>query len=218
MASGFGCRRRDAYRTGDPRRVVDESRLLIGMAAVFAGTTVLFAMFGIVYSPVLLVVAAVFGVVTYVFWTHGTGRLAARVYERVERQAASNAKGGQRSRVGRGERRTRAGDGGFGAGPREEWIPPGDRRRGGQRGRQQADPRQRRRQTGRDRRNRAPRSSDGPTAAEAYRTLGLDPDADQQAIKQAYRQKVKTVHPDTDGGDEERFKAVKAAYERLTED
>jgi len=187
------------------------------MAAVFAGTTVLFVMFGIVYSPVLLVVAAVFGVVTYVFWTHGTGRLAARVYERVERQAASNAEGGQRNRVGRQERRTRAGGGGFGAGPREEWVPPGDRRRGGQRGRQQADPRQRRRQTSRSHRDRAPRSSDEPTAREAYQTLGLDPDADQQAIKQAYRQKVKTVHPDTDGGDQKRFKEVKSAYERLTE-
>ena len=192
------------------------------MAAVFAGTTVLFAMFGIVYSPVLLVVAALFGVVTYLFWTHGTGRLAARVYERVERQAASNA-GGKRRRTtdqrrGSGSGQRRAGDGGFGAGPREEWIPPGERRRGSQRGRQQSDPSQRRRETGRDPRGRAPRSSDGPTAAEAYRTLGLDPDADQQAIKQAYRKKVKTVHPDTDGGDEERFKEVKAAYERLSED
>lgn len=194
------------------------------MAAVFAGTTVLFTMLGIVYSPALLVVAALFGVVTYILWTHGTGRLAARVYERVERQAASNAGGnrrrngqrssGQRRGSGDRKRRTRAGDGGFGAGPREEWIPPGDRRRDGQRGRQQADPRQRRRQTGRD---RAPRSSDGPTAAEAYQILGLDPDADQQAIKQAYRQKVKSVHPDIESGDEERFKEVKEAYERLSE-
>jgi hypothetical protein len=190
---------------------VDESRLLIGMAAVFAGTTVLFAMFGIVYNPVLLLVAGLFGVVTYILWTHGTGRLAARVYERVERQAASNADGGPRGRVGS---RARAGDGGFGAGPREEWVPPEERRRDGQRRRQRARSGQRRDS---DPRNRAPRSASGPTAAEAYRTLGLERDADQAAIKQAYREKVKAVHPDTDGGDEERFKEVKAAYERLSE-
>jgi curved DNA-binding protein CbpA len=44
----------------------------------------------------------------------------------------------------------------------------------------------------------------------------LDTDADDSEVKQAYRQKVKDVHPDTDGGDEERFKQVNAAYERLT--
>jgi curved DNA-binding protein CbpA len=35
-------------------------------------------------------------------------------------------------------------------------------------------------------------------------------------VKQAYREKVKEVHPDTDGGDEEAFKKVNRAYERLT--
>lgn len=186
-----------------------ESRLLLGIAAVFAGTTVLFTMFGIVYNPVLLLVAALFGVVTYILWTHGTGRLAARIYARVERQAANDAGGSRaggrrrtRERVGR----ARAGDGGFGAGPREDWEPPGDRRT---RNRRQTDQRRRR--------DRAPRSSDGPTEAEAYRRLGLDPGADQQAIKDAYREKVKTVHPDTEDGDQEQFKAVNAAYERLTE-
>jgi hypothetical protein len=198
---------------------VDESRLLLGMAAVFAGTTVLFAMLGIVYSPVLLLVAALFGVVTYVLWTHGTGRLAARIYAQVQRQAATDAERARRRqrRRSREAGRARAGDGGFGAGPREDWEPPGDRRRqSGPRGRRRAGQRQRTEQ--RQRRDRAPRSSDRPTEAEAYRTLGLDPGADQQAIKQAYREKVKTVHPDTDGGDKEQFKDVKSAYERLVEE
>ena len=55
------------------------------------------------------------------------------------------------------------------------------------------------------------------TAAEAYRTLGIDPGADEATVKQAYREKVKEVHPDTGDGDEETFLAVKDAYERLTD-
>ena len=184
------------YSDPDHMPPVDESRLLIGMAAAFAGMTVLMGMVGIVYNPVVLVVAAMFGVVTYVLWTHGTGRLASRLYERVQRQAASGA------RRGRAER------GGFGAGPREEWRPPRDRRQG----RQVNQGRQRRR-TG----DRAPRTTDGPTATEAYRTLGLEPGADEQSIRQAYRRKVKAAHPDTEGGDEQQFKDVQSAYERLTD-
>jgi hypothetical protein len=188
---------------------VDESRLLIGMAAAFAGMTALLGMVGVVYNPIILAVAAMFGLVTYVLWMHGTGRLASRLYARVQRQAARNA-GGDRRRTGRTER------GGFGTGPRDDWEPPGGRGRwrrvGDPRDRRRADPRQRRT------RNRAPRSTDGPTAAEAYRTLGLDSDADQEAITRAYREKVKSVHPDTEDGDEEQFKRVKAAYERLTEE
>ncbi|RNJ27484.1 J domain-containing protein [Halosegnis longus] len=42
------------------------------------------------------------------------------------------------------------------------------------------------------------------------------PDADEQAIKRAYREAVKEKHPDR-GGDEEEFKDVTAAYDRLTE-
>ncbi|MFB6189715.1 MAG: J domain-containing protein [Halapricum sp.] len=182
------------------------------MAAAFAGMTVLFALVGVVYNPVILAVAVLFGGVTYLLWAHGSGRMASRLYERVERQAAANT-GGRRRRDPRRER------GGFGAGPREDWEPPGGRasqrardRRQRVRGRQ-ADPRGQRRS-----RQRAPRQSDGPTAAEAYRTLDLDPGADQQAIKQAYREKVKTAHPDTDDGDREQFKEVKAAYERLREE
>ena len=55
------------------------------------------------------------------------------------------------------------------------------------------------------------------SAAEAYQRLGLDPSADQSTVKSAYRQKVKEVHPDTDDGDEESFKEVKEAYERLSD-
>ncbi|WP_238392142.1 J domain-containing protein [Halorussus amylolyticus] len=55
----------------------------------------------------------------------------------------------------------------------------------------------------------------GPSAAEAYRTLGLDPGADADAVRRAYRERVKSVHPDRDTGDEDEFLRVKEAYERL---
>jgi curved DNA-binding protein CbpA len=54
--------------------------------------------------------------------------------------------------------------------------------------------------------------------AEAYRRLDLDPTADEAAVREAYRERVKEVHPDAADGDEETFKRVTAAYERLTDD
>jgi curved DNA-binding protein CbpA len=60
--------------------------------------------------------------------------------------------------------------------------------------------------------------STGPTATEAYDRLGLDPSADQSAVKRAYRERVKEAHPDTDSGSEREFKRVQAAYERLSDD
>ncbi|MFT4889130.1 MAG: curved DNA-binding protein CbpA, partial [Halobacteriales archaeon] len=55
----------------------------------------------------------------------------------------------------------------------------------------------------------------GPTEREAYRILDLDPGANEAAIRDAYRRKVKDVHPDADGGDEDEFKRVAEAYETL---
>jgi len=52
--------------------------------------------------------------------------------------------------------------------------------------------------------------------AEAYRVLGLDPAADDAAVEDAYREKVKEVHPDR-GGDERAFREVREAYERLSD-
>ena len=95
------------------------------------------------------------------------------------------------------EERAEPGRGGFGPGPRTEWEPPRDGRSGSGR--------------------RSRRTAGGPTACEAYDALDLNPDADEGAVRAAYRQKVKEVHPDQPGGDEERFKEVQAAYERLTD-
>jgi curved DNA-binding protein CbpA len=36
-------------------------------------------------------------------------------------------------------------------------------------------------------------------------------------VRAAYRERVKEVHPDTEGGDEEAFKRVTRAYETLRE-
>lgn len=67
---------------------------------------------------------------------------------------------------------------------------------------------------------RATRSGpSGPAPAmdrrEALAVLGLPKGADQQTIRRAYRERVKAVHPDAEGGDEDAFRQVMAAYEQL---
>jgi len=45
----------------------------------------------------------------------------------------------------------------------------------------------------------------------AFSELGLPTDADADAVKRAYRERVKDTHPDR-GGDEEAFRRVQEAY------
>jgi len=52
--------------------------------------------------------------------------------------------------------------------------------------------------------------------ASPYDILGIDSDADEDEIKQAYRNRVKQTHPDL-GGSEAAFKRVERAYQRLSE-
>jgi len=47
--------------------------------------------------------------------------------------------------------------------------------------------------------------------------LGVGPEADDAEIRSAYRSRVKEVHPDAEHGDEEMFKQVSQAYDRLRE-
>jgi hypothetical protein len=96
---------------------------------------------------------------------------------------------------GRSRRRRAAGDGGFGAGARRAAA-----------------------EANRERARRTATGT-GPSRAEAYRRLDLDPDGavDADDVRRAYREKVKDVHPDR-GGDEEAFKRVTRAYERLSDD
>ena len=53
-----------------------------------------------------------------------------------------------------------------------------------------------------------------------YNVLGIDKNADKQAIKTAYRQKARKFHPDVnkDPGAEDTFKKISAAYEVLSDD
>jgi curved DNA-binding protein len=53
-----------------------------------------------------------------------------------------------------------------------------------------------------------------------YAVLGVPPDADEQAIKKAYRKLARQYHPDVNPGDkkaEERFKEINEAYEALSD-
>lgn len=180
-------RRRTAYGREGPTPDVNRSRLLIGLAAVFAGMTVLLvALAAALRSPVAALVAVPMAAATYFFWYQVSGRMRDRLRT-----------GGERSRS-----RER---GGFGAGPRE--FDFGNARRGrgdgfgGARGRE---------------RRRDPASADaGISREEAYRALGLEPGASEQRVKRAYRERVKDAHPDR-GGSEEEFKELTRAYERLT--
>ncbi|WP_417750462.1 J domain-containing protein [Salinibaculum salinum] len=186
-----------------------QQRLVTGLAAAFALMTAILGVAGIVYSPALLILAVVFGAVTYLLYYQASGRMLDRIYRSVERKAATGA--------------TERNRGGFGAGPREEWTPPRQEQR--RQARQQTarervqQARQRRRAGGGQRRRRtnAVQQRSGPTVREAAQILGVGPDADESAIKQAYRSRIKDVHPDADDGDEEEFKRVQAAYERLTD-
>lgn len=50
-----------------------------------------------------------------------------------------------------------------------------------------------------------------------YDTLGVPKDADQNAIKKAYRKLSMTFHPDKHGGDGEEFKKISEAYQVLSD-
>ena len=53
---------------------------------------------------------------------------------------------------------------------------------------------------------------DRPLSASAYEVLGTAPDADEEALKRAYRLRLRATHPDT-GGDAVAFIAVQRAWE-----
>lgn len=173
---------------------MDRSPLVVGLAAVFAGmTALLLVLSAVLQDVVILFLALPFAAVTYLFWYHASGRIRSGIHKRARRQRAR-----------RQAREDRRDTGGFGAGPRF----------GGARTRSD---RQARAGGGANRQRRvAERVDSGPSRREAYATLGLEAGAGDAAIRRAYRRKVKDVHPDR-GGDEQEFKAVTAAYERLTD-
>lgn len=64
------------------------SRLLLGVAAVLAGTTVILAVLGLVYNPVIVLAAVPFALATFFLWSHATGRLHESMHRRMRREAA----------------------------------------------------------------------------------------------------------------------------------
>lgn len=190
--------------TSEYRGTVERNRLVMVLASVFAGLAVVVALAAIVHQPFIVILALLFGSVAYFMWYQASGRLAQRVYRAVENQARPND--------GRTER------GGFGAGPRESRRQR-TRRAGFGGGQRQASNARHHDRHDRERRGKTPPgtvSQSSLTRAQAYDILDVDPSVEEPAIKQAYREKVKDVHPDTENGSEEAFKRVNEAYEQLT--
>jgi hypothetical protein len=174
---------------------VNRARFLLGLASVLAGTTVLLAVLGVVYNLFFLVLAVPFGIGAYLIWADATGRIEpkARARRSRRRREPGERAGRWRATSDGGSRGSRRHEG-RGAGGR-----PGGRR------------------SGAGNRRAAPGGEPGPTPGEARRVLGVAPDADEDEIRRAYRERAKEVHPDAAGGDEEAFKRVTEAYERLVE-
>lgn len=84
------------------------SGLLVGVASVLAATTVLMAVFGLVYNPILLGAAVPFAAATYFLWSHATGRLGARMRERARAQAVDGREGAGAGRERPGQERPAA--------------------------------------------------------------------------------------------------------------
>ncbi|MCT9097452.1 J domain-containing protein [Haloarchaeobius sp. HME9146] len=188
-----------------------DSPLLFGLAAVFAGLTTVLAVVAIVTREFFVLgVALPFAATTYFMWFQASGKL----HEKVAGGTYADAPGERRRTA---EQKAREGArGGRSRFAREARRAAEERRRRDrfrQAGRVSDSGRRRQR-----RQRRGTRMDDGPTRKEALSTLGLRGDADEEKIREAYREKVKEVHPDTPDGDEDAFKRVNAAYERLKDD
>jgi len=173
---------------------VDRNGLILSVSAVLFGITALMMIVGIVVSPFFLAVAVPFGASAYLLWYQASGKLG----DRVSREAAAGNLGDDRA--------------GFDPGPF------GGRATDGDTARERARRTRQNRRRGR-RRAGASRETDpsAPSQSEARRILDVDAAASDDELKAAYRRKAKEHHPDTDSGDEEKFKKVSRAYERLSE-
>lgn len=176
---------------------LDRDTLGIVLAGVFAGLAVLLAIVALAKQPFLLLVALPFAAAAYLVWQGATGSFP--LGGRARRVSADEARA---ARARRAEREPEGAREGF-------------------------DARQRRHRTADQRRQRADaggrrgeRSQHSETLArrEAARVLGVDADAEPAVVRSAYRESVKEVHPDAEGGDKEAFQRVNEAYERLSEE
>ena len=191
------------------------STLLVAVGAVLGGIAVLMLALAAAFEPLLVFVALPFAAAGYIVWYQGTGRLAARI----RREAVADDEPGRRA-AGTSDAGPRSGDPRW-ADPRAQAARARARRRaaGASVGREADaggfDPRGR--AGSRDRRaggDAAP-FEDRMSEREAREILGVEPGSDETAVREAYRDRVKETHPDTEDGDEETFKRVAEAYERL---
>ncbi|MDS0294379.1 J domain-containing protein [Halogeometricum luteum] len=195
---------------------MDRDTLVLGLAAVFAGISMLLVVLGFAYQLFFLVVAVPFVLAAYLMWEHASGRFRERIRRSQTRRGRARSDDGAAARGpndfrGFGPGRRSAADGAGAGGPNG---PGGAAGGAGRRGRRE------RRGGGRRRRSReaaGEAASSRLSPAEAYRTLGLSSSATTAEVKDAYRSKVKEVHPDTESGSQEEFKRVNRAYERLSE-
>lgn len=63
--------------------------------------------------------------------------------------------------------------------------------------------------------SRADGAASTPRRTEAARVLNVEPDADPEAVKRAFRERARELHPDAPDGDAEAFQRVRDAYETL---
>lgn len=176
---------------------MDRDTVGLLLASTLAGLAALLAVVALARQPFLLLVAVPFAVGAYLVWRGATG------------QFGYGLTSGRRIRETRFREASRQQSTRASGGSREE-----SRRAAGRRGARQ----QRRQRRRRGFRGPPEQSSQTLERAEAYRVLGLSPDADAAAVKSAYREQVKRTHPDADGGDRDAFQRVNAAYETLRED
>jgi len=178
--------------------VPDRDTLGVALAGVLAGLAVLLLMVAVVVQPFLVVVALPFAASAYLVWKATVGE-----YRGEGRRVTGAAGRRARARRARAANERAAGDG-----PRD-----GRRRR-----RQRTDQHRRTRERARAGAGGRTRESPDPLARrEAARVLGVDVDSDPATVRSAYRERVKEVHPDTEGGDTDEFQRVNDAYERLQE-
>lgn len=196
---------------------MDRDTLVLGLAAVFAGISMLLVVLGFAYQLFFLLVAAPFILVTYLMWEHASGRFRERIRQSQTRRGrargADDAARGPNDFRGFGPGRRSAADGAGAGGTGGPNGPGGAAGGGRQHGRRS------RRNQGRQRWSGAAQEAQSSrlSSAEAYRTLGLSSSATAAEVKDAYRSKVKEAHPDTESGSQEEFKRVNRAYERLSE-